>query len=330
MPWSPNPFMVAEIGANHLGSYQRAIQLIDCAADSGADGVKFQCYQAESMVIDHEYTLEDGPWKGQKLIALYREAQTPFDWFPGLFKHCRSRGVMPFSSVFDGGGLALLEELKCQAYKIASFEIGDIELLRAVAETGKRVLISMGACSDAEAGIAYATATARGADVTMMHCVSAYPADPVSYNLLAMQRGTFSAMGLSDHTLTNTIAVAAVTLGAEVIEKHFTLDDARDDGSPDAEFSIDPNEFANLVYECRTVKAAMTKHSQPTGMSYLKRSLWVRHPIAKGEQFTRNHVGSYRPAGGLAPKELLRVLRSGASRDIKAGEALTEDMLING
>lgn len=249
--------IVAEISANHLGSYERALRLVETAAAIGADCVKFQTFTPEQMV-DEGLVLDTGPWAGRKAIDLYREAHTPRGWHKQLFERARELGLTPFSSVFHPDDVAFLETLDCPIYKISSFEITDTDLISAAARTGKPIVISTGMATEGEIRRA-AIAADPSPHLTLLKCTSAYPADASDANLISMQRlGEFPrcrAFGLSDHIPGIGVAVAAVALGASMIEKHMTL--RRADGGPDAAFSMEPEEFAQLVTECRRAAAAI-------------------------------------------------------------------------
>lgn len=252
------PMICAELGGNHLGLFQRAIELIDAAAESGADAVKFQAFTPEQMA-DHGVKIESGPWAGRDLLDLYRETHTPRTWFPSLFEHARRLGLTPFASVFHPDDVDFLETLGCPIFKISSFEITDLPLIRYAAKTGKRIIISTGMATRAE--IFDAVIAAGGENrvpvlPTLLKCTSAYPSEPKDANLRAMA-AMFSGCpcGLSDHSLTTAIPVAAAVLGASVIEKHLTL--SRDDGGPDAAFSLEPHEFRAMVQDVRDAVAAL-------------------------------------------------------------------------
>ena len=251
------PFIVAEVGANHLGSLARAHSIIEAAAHAGADGVKLQAFTPEQMV-DADKVIEAGPWAGMLAIQLYREALTPREWFPELFNHAKEVGLVAFASVFHPDDVYYLETLECPLYKIASFEITDLTLIRYAAATRKPIMISTGMATSEEIRVA-AQAADESPDLTLLKCTSAYPSDASESNLATMQHlGHFPrcrAFGLSDHTRGIGVAVAAVALGASVIEKHLTL--RRKDGGPDAAFSMEPEEFELLVTECRTAAAAI-------------------------------------------------------------------------
>jgi sialic acid synthase SpsE len=252
------PFIVAEISCNHLGSLDRALELVEAAARAGADGVKFQTFDPEQMAPP-DYVLEDGPWAGRNLRDLYREAVTPREWHAALFDLTRARGIVPFSSPFHPDDVAFLETLDCPIYKIASFEILNLPLIGCTARTGKPLIISTGMATGPEIETAVRTAMLNGNhDVTLLACTSAYPTPAAGVNLRrlwAIERFTSQPVGLSDHTLGSTAAIAATALGATVIEKHLTL--RRSDGGPDAGFSAEPEEFADMVMACRQVVEMM-------------------------------------------------------------------------
>jgi sialic acid synthase SpsE len=244
------PFIVAELSANHNGSLDRALRLVDAAAQAGADAVKFQLYDPDKMAPS-DLVIESGPWAGRNARELYREAMTPREWFLPLFEHARRSGIEAFSSVFDADGIAFLEGLGCQRYKIASFEIVDLPLIQRVAQTGKPLIISTGMATLEEIGSAVFH-SGRCDGLTLLKCTSAYPAPPGHANLQTIThlRVMFPHVdvGLSDHTLGIGAAVAATVLGASLIEKHLTL--FRADGGPDAAFSSEPHEFAAMVKAC--------------------------------------------------------------------------------
>jgi N-acetylneuraminate synthase len=327
-----NPHIVCEISANHLGSLDRALELVDAAAAAGAHAVKVQTWTASRMVGNPDYIIPDGPWQGRSAASLYREAQLPWEWHGVIFDRARSLGMEPFASVFDTEALAFLETLDCPRYKIASFELIDLPLIRAVARTGKPMVMSTGMATVGE--IANAVAAAKQApQVTLLKCTSTYPAPAADCNLASIQalRDIFGLpVGLSDHTEGIAVPLVAVALGATMIEKHLTL--SRADGGPDAAFSLEPEEFAAMVKACATVSEAIgspTFGALPSEAPSLalRRSLWTRLPIPAGGQVTRLNVVSARPAGGMDPGLLDWVCGRRVSSAIPAGVPLTLGML---
>ena len=255
-----NPMIVAEIGANHNGSLIRALQLVGAAVAAGADAVKIQTFTPEQMA-DPDTALTTGPWRGRKLLELYRETHTPREWIPEIFATAQAVGIEAFSSVFHRDDVAFLETLNCPRYKIASFELTDRALIWAAARTGKPIILSLGMADcteiyDAVLDVGNATVVR---DLTLLKCTSAYPAAPEDANLAVLldlrRRFVDIKVGISDHTQGIGVAVAAVALGASMVEKHLTL--RRSDGGPDAAFSMEPEEFAQLVVECRRAAAAI-------------------------------------------------------------------------
>ena len=330
------PFIVAELSCNHNGSLERALRVVDAAADAGADGIKLQTWSTEAMVVDPDYEMADGPWAGRNLRALYREAQTPWLWHQPIFNHARFRGLIPFSTPFDTDALAFLErEQQCEIYKIASFELVDVHLIKAVAKTGKPMIISTGMATFEEIGRAWFTAFYHGCrDITLLKCTSAYPTPASSVNLAAMQRlqkafqTDTTSVGISDHTMGSAVAVAATVLGATVIEKHLTL--SRADGGPDAGFSMEPDEFAQMVKDCRTAADAIgtvTWGPQPGESTALRRSLWLVKDIEKGQILTNAHVRSARPALGLDCHKLTDAVGRHANAHYRGGQPLKMEML---
>lgn len=331
------PYVVAELSGNHNGDLSRALALMEAAKRAGADAVKLQTYTADTMTIDHDgpgFMIEGGLWAGYKLYDLYREAHTPWDWHPALFAKARELGIACFSTPFDETSVELLEGLDAPAYKIASFEVVDLPLIARVGQTGKPTIMSTGMASPAE--IAEAVETFRGAGggpLVLLHCISAYPSPPEQANLRRMPKlGEVHgcAFGLSDHTLGDETAIAAVALGACLIEKHVTL--ARADGGPDAAFSLEPHELQRLCLSVRTAHAALGagdtgRAAVEAGSLVFRRSLYAVADIAQGEPFTRANVRVIRPGFGLAPRNLPRVLQSRAARAITRGTPLDEGLI---
>jgi len=331
-PNSP-PYVVAEMSGNHNGDMARAIALLDAAKASGADAVKLQTYTADTITIDHDgpgFVIEGGLWGGRRLHDLYREAHTPWDWHGPLFAHARALGLSIFSSPFDAGAVELLESLGAPAYKIASFELVDLPLVRRVAATGKPLIMSTGMAHLGE--IAEAVAAARQAgcrDLLLLHCVSGYPTAPAEANLRTMAHlaQAFGVQtGLSDHTMGVAVSLAAVALGATFIEKHFTL--KRADGGPDAAFSLEPDELKALVEGARTAWEALGRVSydlapSERGNLQFRRSLYVVADMAAGEVFSEANLRSIRPGYGMAPKHLPSILGRRASRAVARGTPLS-------
>ena len=331
------PYIICELSGNHNGSLDRALAMIDAAADTGADAIKMQSYTPDTLTIDHDgpdFRISGGLWSGRTLYDLYEEAHTPFQWHEAMFARARERKVTLFSTPFDETAADLLEGLGAPAYKIASFEAVDLALIAYVARKGKPMIISTGMASHAEIGEAVDTARANGCPgIVLLHCVSAYPAPVSDANVrtVPLLAETFGCVaGLSDHTPGSAAAVASVALGGAVVEKHFTL--ARADGGPDAAFSLEPAEFTALVTDCKNAWRALGRASfdrPPSERSSLtfRRSLYVVADIARGEAFTNRNIRSIRPGFGMAPKHLPEILGRVATRDLKRGEALRPDMI---
>ena len=331
------PFVIAELSGNHNGELSRALTLIDAAADAGADAVKLQTYTADTITIDHDgpgFRLDGGLWHGRTLYELYSEAFTPFEWHSALFAHARKRGLICFSSPFDETAVDLLESLDAPAFKIASFEAIDLPLIARAARSGKPLIISTGMTSPAEIAAAVRTAEdAAAGGVCLLHCVSAYPATFAEANLVMIPRLEADygcVVGLSDHTPGTAAAVAAVALGARVIEKHFTL--ARADGGPDSAFSLEPAELKQLVDDCRSAfdalgVAAYKRSETEAHNRQFRRSLYVVRDVAEGAVLTKDDVRSIRPGYGLDPAKLPEVLGKTAARALKRGEPFAMEMI---
>lgn len=331
------PYVICELSGNHNGSIDRALQLIEAAAATGADAIKIQTYTPDTITIDHDgpgFRIEGGLWDGRTLYDLYAEAQTPFEWHQRLFDRARELGVTLFSSPFDETAVDLLESLEAPAYKIASFEAVDLPLIARVARTGKPMIISTGMANEREIGEAVQAARENGCDqIVLLHCVSSYPAPDEESNVrtvadLAERFGVVS--GLSDHTFGSAVAVASIALGGCVVEKHFTL--RRADGGPDAAFSLEPEEFRSLVEDCKRAWRALGSATYDLqgcerGNITFRRSLYVVRDVPAGDALTSENVRSIRPGYGLAPKHLPEVLGRRANRDLKRGEPLAWDAL---
>lgn len=321
------PYVIAELSANHNGSIEQAFRIIEAAARAGADAVKLQTYRPDTITLDsdaEEFLISGGIWDGRRLYDLYAEAMLPWDWHKPLFDHARACGITIFSSPFDNTAVDLLEELGAPAYKIASFEAVDIPLIRYVASKGKPMIISTGMADLDEITEAVEAARARGCtELALLHCVSGYPAPASDYNLatLADMAARFDVpVGLSDHTIDNTTAIASVALGATIIEKHMTLD--RTGGGPDDSFSLEPDEFAALCKGARTAWEAMgtvdygRKSSEVANVKF-RRSLYFVKDMKAGDVITEECVRSVRPGYGLAPKFLDDVLGKHVTHDIR-------------
>lgn len=331
------PYVICELSGNHNGSLDRALQMVDAAADTGCDAIKIQTYTADTITMDvdrPEFRIHGGLWDGRSLYELYEEAHTPFEWHAAIFERAHKRGVTIFSSPFDETAVDLLAGLDAPAYKIASFEAVDLPLIRYAAAKGKPLIISTGMANQAEMTAARDAALEAGAPgVILLHCVSSYPAtfEDANVRTVADMAGRFGVpIGLSDHTPGIAASVAAVAMGACVIEKHFTL--ARADGGPDAAFSLEPSEFTALTTDCKNAWKALGRAHYDTlgserGSLLFRRSLYVTADLKAGEPLTRANVRSIRPGNGLAPVHLDEVLGRAAARDIARGEPLAWDLI---
>ena len=331
------PYVIAEMSGNHNGELSRAFAIMEAAKDSGADAVKLQTYTADTMTIDcdsQDFIVPAGQWAGRKLYELYQEAHTPWDWHEALFAKGRDLGITVFSTPFDATAVDFLEELGAPAYKIASFEVVEIPLVERVAATGKPLIVSTGMANRAEIGeVVEAVRRAGNRNAVLLHCISAYPAPIEETNLRTipdMAEAFGMPVGLSDHTLGIAAAVTATALGACMIEKHVTL--ARAEGGVDSAFSLEPAELKDLVENVRAAHAALGRvnygstKSEEDSMVF-RRSLYVVADVKKGEPFTEHNVRSIRPGFGLPPKDLPEVLGRCATRDLKRGESLCQDMI---
>jgi N-acetylneuraminate synthase len=331
------PFVICELSGNHNGSLTRALALLEAAAATGCDAVKIQTYTADTITMDvdrPEFRIQGGLWDGRSLYDLYQEAQTPYEWHAALFARARELGVILFSTPFDETAVELLAGLGAPAYKIASFEAVDLPLIRCAAARGKPLIISTGMANLAEIEAARSAALEAGAaGVALLHCVSSYPApiEDANVRTVADMAARFEGpVGLSDHTPGSAAAVAAVALGASLVEKHFTLD--RAEGGPDAAFSLEPAEFTALAADCKAAWRALGRPhydllGSERGNAAFRRSLYVGCDVRAGEPLSRKNVRSIRPGAGLAPAELEKVLGRPAARDLKRGEPLSWDMV---
>ena len=333
------PFIIAEMSGNHNQSLERALAIVDAAADAGVDAVKIQTYTADTMTIDigtGEFFIsdKDSLWKGETLYHLYEKAHTPWEWHTAIFERCKERGIVGFSTPFDDTSVDFLEDLGVPCYKIASFENVDLPLIRKVARTGKPIIASTGMTTVAELSDLVQTARENGCtDLTLLKCTSSYPASPEGTNLRTIphMRELFGcAVGLSDHTLGIGAAVASVALGAAVIEKHFTL--SRAEGGVDAAFSLEPAEMAQLVRECRTAALALgavsyERAEQEQKSLQFRRSLYVVEDMKAGDVFTEKNLRRIRPGMGLSPKYYDVLLGQRVKQDVMRGTALSWDLL---
>ncbi|MCU1729591.1 pseudaminic acid synthase [Pseudomonas sp. 7P_10.2_Bac1] len=331
------PYIIAELSANHNGKLETALRIIEEAKKAGADAVKLQTYTADTITLDsdtEEFQIHGGLWDGKNLYQLYKEAQMPWEWHATLFEHARKLGITIFSSPFDNSAVDLLESLNAPAYKIASFEAVDLPLIKYVASTGKPMIISTGMADAEEIQEAIDAAREGGCkELTILHCVSGYPAPAEDYNLRTipdMMNRFGLVTGLSDHTLDNTTAIASVVMGASVIEKHFTLD--RSGGGPDDSFSLEPTELAALCRDSKTAWASLGKvdygrKSSEQGNVKFRRSLYFVKNLKAGDVITRDAVRSVRPGFGLPPKYLHKILGQRVNQDVSANTATSLDFL---
>lgn len=331
------PYVIAEMSANHNGSLDRALAIVEAAKAAGADAIKLQTYKADTITIDFdgpEFLLKEGLWAGRRLYELYQSAAMPWEWHAPLFKKAKEIGIAIFSSAFDATAVDLLQSLDAPAYKVASLETGDIALIQRIAATGKPMIVSTGASEIGEIAEAVSAARTGGCrDLILLQCTSGYPTPASESNLRTIPHMAemFDCMvGLSDHTYGTAVPVAAVALGACVIEKHVTL--RRADGGVDSDFSLEPEELARLVADCRTAWEAVGRvHYQVSASERairpLRRSLYVIKDVAAGEAITEAHIRSIRPGRGLAPKHLKAVLGKKAAKALKRGQPLDWSMV---
>lgn len=333
------PLVIAEMSGNHNHSLERALEIVDAAADAGVHALKIQTYTADTMTIDideGEFLIDDPKslWKGMSLYKLYQQAYTPWEWHAPIFKRCTERGIIGFSTPFDESAVDFLEKLEVPAYKIASFENNHLPLIHKVASTGKPVFISTGMATEKELETAMSTMRAVGCDdIILLKCTSTYPASPENTNILTISdmRERFGVqVGLSDHTLGIGVAIASIALGAVVIEKHFTL--RRAEGGVDAAFSMEPEEMRTLVTESEQAWRALGSVSYgPTenekASLIFRRSIYVVQDVKVGDLFTRENIRIIRPGLGLEPKCFETVLGKRAKADIKRGTPLSWDLV---
>lgn len=333
------PFIIAEMSGNHNQSFDRAIAIVEAASKAKAHAIKLQTYTADTMTLDiaqNEFLINDprNLWHGKSLYEIYQKAYTPWDWHKKIFDRCHELGLICFSTPFDFTAVDFLEEMDVPAYKIASPEIIDIPLIRKIASTGKPMIISTGMANIGELDEAVRTAREAGCnDIIMLKCTSVYPANPEDSNILTIphMRDLFDVqVGISDHTLGIGVPLAAIALGATVIEKHFTL--SRAEGRIDSAFSMEPAEMVQLVAEAKRAWQALGQVSYgPTEAEkesiQFRRSLYVVKNVKAGEVLTRDNVKAIRPGLGLPTKYLEQVLGKAVRQDVKRGTALEWVML---
>jgi pseudaminic acid synthase len=333
------PFIIAEMSGNHNQSLDRALEIVEAAAKTGVQGLKIQTYTADTMTLDldrDEFFIDDPKslWKGTSLYKLYEQAYTPWEWHKPIFDRCTELGIIGFSTPFDATAVDFLESLEVPCYKIASFENTDLPLIRKVASTGKPMIISTGMATVAELDETVRTAREAGCqDVILLKCTSTYPANPTDTNILTIPhlRDLFDIqVGLSDHTMGIGVSVASVSLGATVIEKHFTL--SRADGGVDSTFSMEPAEMGQLVIETERAWQALgqinygvTEVEQKSIV--FRRSLYIAQEMKAGDIFTPNNLRAIRPGKGLPPKYYDTFIGKAVKCDVKAGTALRWDLL---
>jgi pseudaminic acid synthase len=331
-------YIIAELSANHAQDYDAAVNLVHAAARAGADAVKLQTYTPDTITIDSDARPfrhgEGSLWAGTTLYDLYKDAYTPWEWHAPLFALARELGLDGFSSPFDPTAVAYLEDLGVPAYKVASFELVDLPLIRRMAETGKPLVMSTGMATEDEVDEAVVAARGAGAEaIALLKCTSSYPAPPESVNLRTiswMSERWGLPVGFSDHTLGYAVPAAAVALGASIVEKHITR--SHDDQTPDAAFSLDEADFAAMVQAIRTVERAMGEPNlgptpEETESRRFRRSLFVVEDVAAGEVFTARNVRSIRPAAGMHTREYEAVLGRRAATAISRGTPLSADLL---
>jgi N-acetylneuraminate synthase len=328
------PYIIAEISGNHNGSIDRAKELVKLAKENGADCVKIQTYTPDTMTIKSnkdDFLIKGGLWDGYNLWDLYDWAQTPFEWQKELFEYANSIGITMISTPFDESAVDLLESLSCPFYKVASFELTDLPLIKYIAQTKKPIILSTGMANEKEIKEAIDTIIQYGSgDFILLHCVSGYPTPVEEINLdtIKLLKKKFKCeIGLSDHTLGNTSAILSIALGAKVIEKHFTFD--RSEGGPDAEFSMEPHELKDLsenislAHKAIGVGSFEMKSAEESNIKF-RRSIYVVNDIKKGDVFTKENIRRIRPGYGLEPKDYEKIIGLKAKRDLEEGNPLTK------
>lgn len=337
--FSHKPFIIAEMSGNHNQSLEKALAIIDAAADAGADAVKLQTYTADTLTIDvshNEFFIADtnSLWKGESLYELYKKAYTPWEWHKTLFDRAEQRNIICLSTPFDDSAVDFLEDLNVPAYKIASFENNHLPLLKKIAKTGKPVIMSTGLSTISDLELAVSTLRANGcSNIVLLKCTSTYPADPKNSNILTIPHMSelFNChVGLSDHTAGIGIAVASIALGARIIEKHLTLD--RSEGGVDSAFSMEPFEFKLLTEESKRVFSGLGSINygildDEKKSLIFKRSIYIVDDMKKGDVFTDRNTRIIRPGLGLAPLYYDSILGKHVNCDVKRGTALTFNLI---
>lgn len=328
------PYIIAELSGNHHGKIENAFKLMEIAKEAGANAVKLQTYTADTITINHDspdFLIKEGLWAGYKLHDLYQEAHTPWEWHLPLFKKGKELGITVFSTPFDESAVDFLEELGAPIYKIASFELVHHPLIAYVAKTLKPIIMSTGMATLEEIEEAVEIACSHGCrDLTLLHCISAYPAQASECHLATMvdlkQRFPHVKIGLSDHTLGNTVAIAAVALGAQVIEKHITL--SREEGGVDAAFSLEPHELKELCTQTKTAALAIGKvnyqrcENEKKNLMF-RRSVYAVKDIQVGEEFTPDNIRVIRPGHGISPKYYQKLLGQKSQKKFIFGEKIS-------
>lgn len=331
------PYIIAEVSANHNGSIERAKETITAAKEAGVSAVKIQTYTPDTMTLNSDrddFQIKEGLWEGRSLYDLYAEAYTPFEWHADLFQHAKDIGIPLFSTPFDESAVDLLESLKTPAYKIASFEIVDLPLIKYVAKTKKPMLMSTGMANETEIGAALEVARSHGTgEILLFHCISSYPT-PIEHsnlNTIRYLKKEFGVeVGLSDHTLGTTAAVASIALGAVAVEKHFTLD--RNNKGPDSAFSLEPNEFQTLTTDTENAWRALGQ----TGFhradiekdnTKFRRSIYFVKDLKAGDIISENDIKRIRPGFGLSPKHFDDLIGKPVKKDVVCGEAVQWDAI---
>jgi pseudaminic acid synthase len=328
-------FLIAELSANHNGSLETAIETIRAAKKAGADAIKLQTYTADSITLSSDkpdFVIQGTIWEGQKLYDLYKEAYTPWEWHARLFEVAREEGLICFSSPFDAAAVDFLEKLNTPAYKIASFEITDIPLIRYTASKMKPIILSTGIATTEDIQLAIDTCRSTGNNqIALLKCTSSYPApiEEANMSMIPTFEKDFNVVvGLSDHTMGSIVPVVATALGAKIIEKHFILD--RSVGGPDASFSMNPTEFAEMVQSVRKAEAAVGHSDYQLTQKQLEgkrfaRSLYFTQSIRKGEIVTIDNIRSVRPGFGLHPIYFDQLIGKKVKRDASAGDRVELD-----